>query len=118
MLILGLAYRGGVKEATLSSALLVAEALRRRGARVLGARPLVHDREIASYGLEAVDVAASSSPSTPSSFRPLHPEYATWTCTVVRRAAASSWTAARAFDRERVEAAGMRYWRSARPIET
>jgi nucleotide sugar dehydrogenase len=38
VLVLGLAYRGGVKEASFSSALLVVDALRARGAR-----PLIHD---------------------------------------------------------------------------
>ena len=52
VLILGLAYRGGVKEATLSSALLAADALRRRGAHVLVNDPLFTDDEIRRYGLE------------------------------------------------------------------
>ena len=46
VLILGLAYRGGVKESELSSALLAAEALRHRGARVLVHDPLFSDDEI------------------------------------------------------------------------
>jgi nucleotide sugar dehydrogenase len=52
VLILGLAYRGGVKEAELSSALLVAEALRHRGADVLVHDPLFGDKEIAALGLQ------------------------------------------------------------------
>lgn len=52
VLILGLAYRPNVKEASHSSALLIAEALKARGAR-----PLVHDSlfsgaEISALGLE------------------------------------------------------------------
>jgi nucleotide sugar dehydrogenase len=53
VLILGLAYRGGVKEAELSSALLVADALRHRGAEVLVHDPLFSDEEVASLGLNA-----------------------------------------------------------------
>jgi nucleotide sugar dehydrogenase len=52
VLILGLAYRGGVKEATLSSALLLAQELRRRGATALVHDPLFSDAEIHDYGLE------------------------------------------------------------------
>jgi nucleotide sugar dehydrogenase len=52
VLILGLAYRGGVKESELSSALLAAEALRRRGAHVLVHDPLFSDEEIRRHGLE------------------------------------------------------------------
>jgi nucleotide sugar dehydrogenase len=53
VLILGLAYRGGVKEAELSSTLLVAEALEQQGARVLVHDPLFSPEEIAGFGLEA-----------------------------------------------------------------
>jgi nucleotide sugar dehydrogenase len=53
VLILGLAYRGGVKEAELSSALLVADALRHRGAEVLVNDPLFSDEEVAALGLSA-----------------------------------------------------------------
>lgn len=53
VVILGLSYRANVKEATFSSALLVARALRAAGARVLILDPLFTPEEIASYGLEA-----------------------------------------------------------------
>jgi nucleotide sugar dehydrogenase len=52
VLILGLSYRGDVKEAELSSALLVTDSLRHRGARVLVHDPLFSDQEIAAQGLE------------------------------------------------------------------
>ena len=51
VLILGLAYRGDVKEAELSSTLLVADALRHAGAQVLVNDPLYTDDELRSYGL-------------------------------------------------------------------
>jgi nucleotide sugar dehydrogenase len=51
VLLLGLAYRGGVKEAELSSALLVAEALRHKGASVLVHDPLFAPEEIEALGL-------------------------------------------------------------------
>jgi nucleotide sugar dehydrogenase len=51
VLVLGLAYRGGVKEAELSSALLVADALKHDGASVLIHDPLFSDAEIEALGL-------------------------------------------------------------------
>src|SRR5206468_9956011 len=51
VLILGLAYRGGVKEAAWSSALLLHRALMARGARVLVNDPLFSDEEIEELGL-------------------------------------------------------------------
>jgi UDP-N-acetyl-D-mannosaminuronate dehydrogenase len=56
VLVLGLAYRGGVKEAELSSALLVAEALRHKGANVLVHDPLFTPDEIAALGLTASEL--------------------------------------------------------------
>ncbi len=52
VLILGLAYRAGVKESRHSSALALASALRDAGARVLVDDPLYSDTEIAAHGLE------------------------------------------------------------------
>jgi UDP-N-acetyl-D-mannosaminuronate dehydrogenase len=75
VLILGLAYRGGVKEAELSSALLVADALRQHGAHVLLHDPLFTPDEIASYGMEP----SSLPPSRPVDavvLQAAHPEYA------------------------------------------
>ena len=52
VLVLGLAYRGGVKEAELSSALMVAEALRHKGASVLVHDPLFAPNEVEALGLK------------------------------------------------------------------
>jgi nucleotide sugar dehydrogenase len=75
VLILGLAYRGGVKEAELSSTLLLANALRQNGAAVLVNDPLYTDAELTSYGLDA----ASLPPAVPvdaAVLQAAHPEYA------------------------------------------
>ena len=75
VLVLGLAYRGGVKEAELSSTLLVAEALRHRGARVLMNDPLYSDEELRSCGFDGVALP----PKTPVDaviLQAAHPEYA------------------------------------------
>jgi len=55
VLILGLAYRPNVKEAAHSSALLLSEALRERGARPLVHDPLFSDEEVRALGLEPTD---------------------------------------------------------------
>lgn len=107
VLILGLAYRGGVKEATLSSTLLVAQELSRRGARVSVHDPLFSDAEIAAHGLEP-------SPLPPPGaldaviMQAAHPEY--------RDLDPAAFLGARVFldgrganDRARFEAAGLRY---------
>ena len=52
VLVLGLAYRANVKEAAHSSALLLVEALRRRGARPIMHDPLYSDDELRKLGLE------------------------------------------------------------------
>jgi UDP-N-acetyl-D-mannosaminuronate dehydrogenase len=52
VLILGLAYRGNVKEPYHSAAFLLNEALRAAGARVLVHDPLFSQAEIAGHGLE------------------------------------------------------------------
>ncbi len=61
VLILGLAYRSNVKEAAHSSALLLDEALRQRGARSLVHDPWFSDDELRALGLEP-----------PESFPPPH----------------------------------------------
>jgi nucleotide sugar dehydrogenase len=55
VLILGVAYRPNVKEAANSSAILVADALRARGARVIAHDPLFTDQEIRALALEPPD---------------------------------------------------------------
>jgi nucleotide sugar dehydrogenase len=55
VLILGLAYRPGVKEAAHSPALLLADALGKRGARPLVHDPLFAPAEVRALGLEAAE---------------------------------------------------------------
>ena len=107
VLILGLSYRGGVKEATLSSALLVAAALRSRGAGVRVHDPLFSPEEIAALGLES-GVLPTVGPIDAVIVQAAHPEY--------RELDLACLDGCRvfldgrgAFDRERVEAAGLRY---------
>ncbi|HLG10392.1 MAG TPA: UDP binding domain-containing protein, partial [Dehalococcoidia bacterium] len=107
VLILGLAYRGGVKEAELSSALLVADALRHRGAEVLVNDPLFSDREVAALGLNA-------SPLPPRAvvdavvLQAGHTEYASLDFAALKGCRAL--LDGRAFyDASKVEAAGLRY---------
>lgn len=107
VLILGLAYRGGVKEAGFSSAFLLAEELTSRRAQVLVHDPLFRDAEIESYGL------------TPGTWPPsrrvdaivlqaMHPEYREIDLTSAK--GCSVFLDGRgAYDRAKVEAAGMRY---------
>lgn len=107
VLVLGLAYRGGVKEATMSSAHLLVAALRSRGATVLVHDPLFSAEEIRSFGY------------TPSALPP-----ATAVDALVLQAAHAEYEALdfglfegcrvlldgrSALDRSRVEGAGMRY---------
>jgi len=58
VLILGLAYRAGVKEPMLSPASALAAILRERGARPLVNDPLFTDEEIAALGLEPAPLIA------------------------------------------------------------
>lgn len=107
ILILGLAYRGGVKEATLSSTLLLARELTARGAKVVVHDPLFSDEELRAHGLEPSplpphgDIAAVV-------LQAAHPEY--------RDLDPSMLGGARVFldgrgagDRARFERAGIRY---------
>jgi nucleotide sugar dehydrogenase len=105
VLILGLAYRGGVKEATLSSALLVAQALEERGARVLVHDPLFTDAEIAALGLTPARLTDLTIDAVV--LQAAHREYeeldlASLGCSVFL-------DGRRAFARARVEDAGVRY---------
>jgi nucleotide sugar dehydrogenase len=59
-LILGLAYRANVKEASHSSTLLIAKALKDRGALALVHDPLFSNDEIRALGLEAIDALPAS----------------------------------------------------------
>jgi nucleotide sugar dehydrogenase len=107
VLILGLAYRGGVKEATLSSTLLLAAELTRRGAHVLVHDPLFDDAEIRGQGLEPSPLPPSG-PVDAVVLQAAHAEY--------RDLDVSRLGGARVFldgrnsnDRARFEAAGIRY---------
>ena len=107
VLILGLAYRGGVKEATLSSTLLVAAALRERGARVLVHDPLFTATEIGALGLDATALPPAA-PVDAVVLQAAHPEYMKLDLT--RFEGLRVFLDGRgALERERVEAAGLRY---------
>lgn len=58
VLVLGLAYRGDVKEAAFSSAHLLAARLGERGARVLVHDPLFTPEEVRAYGYEPAELEA------------------------------------------------------------
>jgi UDP-N-acetyl-D-mannosaminuronate dehydrogenase len=114
VLILGLAYRGDVKEAAFSSTHLLVERLREAGARVLVHDPLFSDGEIRAYGYEPVSL--SPAPAVDAVLlQAAHRAYTTLDfasfagCRVVldgRNAIAP----------ERVESAGMRYIGIGRPV--
>jgi UDP-N-acetyl-D-glucosamine dehydrogenase len=53
VIILGIAYRGGVKETAFSGAFLLRDELARRGAHVLAADPLFNADELARHGFDA-----------------------------------------------------------------
>ena len=107
VLILGLAYRGGVKEATLSSAILVAAEARRRGARVLVHDPLFSDAEMASYGLQGTALPPSE-PVAAVVLQAMHDEYALLDLATLKGARVFL-DGRGAFERGRVEAARMKY---------
>jgi nucleotide sugar dehydrogenase len=107
VLILGLAYRGGVKEATLSSTILVAAEARRRGARVLVHDPLFSDAEMASYGLQAT-VLPPDEPVDAVVLQAMHAEYALLDLSQLKGARVFL-DGRGGFERVRVEAVGMKY---------
>lgn len=107
VLILGLGYRPNVKEAANSSALLLAEALRSRGARPLVHDPLFSPGEIRALGLEPAE------PFPPQQVdavivQALHDAYRAidWRAFAGCRAVLDGRNA---LDRAAVEAAGLRY---------
>ena len=107
VLILGLAYRGGVKEATLSSTLLLAAALRQRGARVLVHDPLFTPDEMTALALDPTALP----PATPVDavvLQAAHAEYGELDLTSLEGARVFL-DGRGAFERERVEVAGLRY---------
>jgi UDP-N-acetyl-D-mannosaminuronic acid dehydrogenase len=73
VLILGVAYRGGVKETAFSGAFPLRDALRARGAEVVVHDPLYADAELAALGFDPWDGGAIDAAVVQAD----HPEYAT-----------------------------------------
>ncbi len=107
VLVLGLSYRGGVKEAAHSSAIPVAAALRQRGAKVLVNDPWFSEAEIAAHGLEC----APWPPVVRTDaviLQAAHPRYSELDLSALD-GCLLFLDGRGAFDRARVEAAGIRY---------
>jgi nucleotide sugar dehydrogenase len=107
VLILGLAYRGGVKEAELSSALLAADELRHRGATVLVHDPLFSDAEVTALGLTPSPLPPAGSIDAVV-LQAGHQEYAALDFAALQGCRALLDGRA-FFDATQVEAAGLRY---------
>ncbi len=105
VLILGLAYRGGVKEAAFSSTHLLVEGLRAVGARALVNDPLFTDDEIRAHGYEPATLPAAADALV---LQAAHAEYEALDFAAFPgcRAVLDGRGAIRP---ERVRAAGMRY---------
>jgi len=76
ILILGVAYRGGVKEAAFSGAAALRDELRVRGARPLASDPLYSDAELEAAGYEpwgGADVAGAIVQADHEQYRALRP---------------------------------------------
>ncbi len=106
VLVLGLSYRGGVKEAAHSSAFGVVEALERRGARPLVHDPLFSDEEIQAFGLEP----GSWPPAGPVDAVVLQAAHGCYSEADLSKAAGCRWAldGRGAWERSKVEAAGVR----------
>jgi nucleotide sugar dehydrogenase len=113
VLILGLAYRGGVKEAELSSALLAAEALRHHGAEVLVHDPLFSEAEMAALGLKATKLPPAGQVDAVV-LQAGHAEYADLDFGTLKGCRALL-DGRSFFDAARVETAGLRYVAIGRP---
>jgi len=113
VLILGLAYRGGVKESELSSALLAADALRRRGAHVLVNDPLFTDDEIRRHGLEPSALPPAGKIDAVV-LQAAHPEYGGLDYASLRGCRAVL-DGRGALDATAIEGAGLRYIAIGRP---
>ena len=59
VVVLGVAYRGGVKETAFSGALVLRDVLKERGAVVLGHDPMFTDEELEGLGFEPFQLGAS-----------------------------------------------------------
>jgi nucleotide sugar dehydrogenase len=108
VLILGVSYRGGVKEPSLSSTLLVAEALEERGAQPLVHDPLFTDDELVELGLEPSPLPPTR-PIDAAVLQAMHGEYAALDLRDLGASTRVFLDGRRGFDRARVEAAGLRY---------
>ncbi len=113
VLVLGLAYRGGVKEAELSSALLVADALRHEGASVLVHDPLFSPEEIEALGLQATPLPPASTIDAVV-LQAGHSEYAALDFAALKGCRALL-DGRGFFEAAKVEAAGLRYVAIGRP---
>ncbi|HLF70807.1 MAG TPA: nucleotide sugar dehydrogenase [Dehalococcoidia bacterium] len=109
VLVLGLAYRGGVREVMLSSALELVAELRARGARAIVHDPLFSDAEIAAYGVEPSPLPPEA-PIDAVILQAAHPEYRDLNPATLKGCRVFL-DGRGGFDRGRVEAAGMRYIR-------
>jgi nucleotide sugar dehydrogenase len=107
VLILGLSYRGGVKEATLSSTHLLASSLRAAGARVLVHDPLFSAEEIRRHGYDPASLPLHA-PLDAVVLQAAHPEYRDLDIATLKGCRVFL-DGRGALDRGQVEAAGMRY---------
>lgn len=107
VLILGLAYRGGVKESELSSTLLVAESLRQHGASALVHDPLYTPAELQAHGLEATSLPPQA-PVDAVILQAAHAEYIEWDYASIPGCRAVL-DGRGALDRDAIERAGLRY---------
>jgi UDP-N-acetyl-D-mannosaminuronate dehydrogenase len=107
VLILGLAYRGGVKEATLSSTLLLIQALEAKGAQTLVHDPLFSADEVEALGLQASALPPDGRVDA-AILQAAHAEYANLDPALLDGCRVFL-DGRRALDARRFEGAGMRY---------
>ena len=77
--VLGIAYRGGVKETAFSGVFPTVEALKARGATVLVDDPMYTEDEIRALGFEPYEVGANAEPVEAAIIQTDHVEYRTLT---------------------------------------
>lgn len=107
VLILGVAYRGGVREHAFSSAALLRDALSARGARPFAHDPLYDYGELEALGYTPIQ-PADEPDITAIIVQTAHQEYASFDLGRFGRCQAV-YDGRRCLDRARVEALGMRY---------
>jgi nucleotide sugar dehydrogenase len=113
VLILGLAYRGDVKESELSSTLLLADALRHLGANVLVHDPLFTDAEITAHGLAPSGLPPAEAVAA-LILQAAHKEYASLDYAAIPGLQVVL-DGRGALDRGRIEAVGLKYVAIGRP---